>query len=445
MIFAKSSVGVEICDGDLRAAIMRSSFGKLRLIGVHQIAGFMGLSEEERKKAVRALFKNHRVPATRVYLALPREQGIVRQVDLPAEMTQKLADVVKFQVETLSPWPLDEIYWDSSHDQPKKNRKLSTVTIAIIPRSVLDPWIVFFKSAGIPLSGAALSSLAYAHGSATLWKDSTPNLILHCEQSYVEGVLVSGTRVAALTAPASDGSFDGKSLVDTLLSVAKLSSAQGARFVVCGGNPAAASRDENPRLPIEDAKPESAKDFGPIATSLLPLKGSAFKANLVPSELRHRESQVRLIPTYVLGLLTICMGMALVAREPYQTMLYASRLESEIRTIAPQVSEVADQEDELNQLSARLRAFTATLQGVDHNLEAMRELVRILPPAAFLASYAYQDGGITISGFAPSASEIQSFLESSSMFKSVEFTNSVTREATGKDRFTMKMVVEVPQ
>src|SRR5262245_40475375 len=195
MILGRTSVGIEICDSDLRLAVTRSNFGKLRLISVFRIPGFMNLSEEERKKGLRALVKRERIPTGRVYLTLSREQGIVRQVDLPSQMTQKLADVVKLQVETLSPWPLEEIYWDFAQDQ-HKNRKFITVTIALLPRNLLDPWIAFFKSAGVPLSGAALSSLAYAHGANTFWKESTPSLILHRDEAYSVGGLCNGCQLA---------------------------------------------------------------------------------------------------------------------------------------------------------------------------------------------------------------------------------------------------------
>ena len=95
----------------------------------------------------------------------------------------------------------------------------------------------------------------------------------------------------------------------------------------------------------------------------------------------------------------------------------------------------------MNDLSTRLRAFTTALQTRDRNLEVLRELARILPPTAFLSNYSYQDGSITVSGFASSASEIQSLLESSSMFKNAEFTNSVTRDSD-KDLFTVKLAFE---
>ena len=445
MIFSKSSVGIEISGNDLRLAVTRSHLRKLQLIAVHRISGFMTLNEEERQKAVRTLVKKSHIPAVRVYLTLPRDQGVVRQVELPAEMTEKLADVVNLQIETLSPWALDEIYWTFAEDRQKKNGKRIMVTIAIIPRTSLDPWITFFNAVGISLAGATLSSLAYGHGIATLWKQDRATLVLHGEQTYTEGVLVKGSRIAALTAPSSGDAIERESFVGRLLSIAKLPSAEDCRLVFCGGAFDAAVPEENPVVPIENAGRQSTNDFGPIATALLPLKASPFKSNLIPPALRYRENQLRLIPAYILGFLAIAISLGLVVRGPYQNMVYASRLDTEIRRIAPLVSEVANQENDLNQLSARLRALTSQLQNRERNLEALRELARILPASTFLSNYAYQDGAITVAGFTQSASEIQNLLENSPLFKGVEFTNSVIRDASGKDRFTLKMTIEASQ
>src|SRR5436189_3695826 len=136
---------------------------------------------------------------------------------------------------------------------------------------------------------------------------------------------------------ASADNPDMSVFVTRLLSLGKLSSGDGTRLVVCGGNVEAADIVENPRLPIENAVQQSTNDFGPIATALLALKDSAFKSNLVPPDQRYRESQLRLIPTYVLLALLLLLGLASLVRDPYQNIGYSSRLQSEIQKIAPQV------------------------------------------------------------------------------------------------------------
>src|ERR1051325_7068251 len=169
MILSRSSTGVEIGETDLTVAVVRSSFGKLQLSGIHRVLGFKDLSEDDKKKSLRDLIQRNRIPTTRIHLTLPKDQGIVRQIDLPIDLGKKVSDVVKMQVETLSPWPTGEIYWDFAAETPKKGQKLITVTIIIIPRLHLDSWVAFFKSVGMPLSGATLSSLACGHGIQVLW------------------------------------------------------------------------------------------------------------------------------------------------------------------------------------------------------------------------------------------------------------------------------------
>ena len=436
MVLFRNSTGIEIGAENLSIAVARSTFGKLRLIATHRLTGFMSLSESERAEAIQRFLKSNRIPTSSIFLSLPRDQGIVRQIQLPSDITRKLRDIVKIQVETLSPWPAAEIYWDFAAETPKKDLKLVTVTIVIIPRIHLDPWITFFKSVGMPLSGATLSSVAHGHAVTTLWDQASATIVLHREQAYTEQTFVKGSRLTALTVPSTETG------VARLLSVAKVTSAEGSRLILCG-NIEPSDTQDNPALPLEKSKPDATNEFGSVAVALLPLREGCFKSNLLPPELRYSESRSRLVPALVLGLLTSLMGAALFAREPYQNSVYASQLDRDIKRIAPKVKEIGEQEKELDQLSRRYQSLASQLQNRDYVLETVGELARILPPSAFLVSYSYQDGTITISGLAQSASEIQSLLEGSPVFKGVEFSNSVTREPAGKDRFTLKMLLEV--
>src|SRR5207244_301869 len=114
--------------------------------------------------------------------------------------------------------------------------------------------------------------------------------------------------------------------------------------------------------------------------------------------------------------------------------LYAERLDQEARRLAVEVRPVADQEARLNRISDRLKALDGSMRGRDANLEALRELSRLLPPGTWLSSYSCQDNVVTISGFSESAASIQKLLEDSPVFRDAQFTSSITRDASGKDR-----------
>ena len=135
----------------------------------------------------------------------------------------------------------------------------------------------------------------------------------------------------------------------------------------------------------------------------------------------------------------------MAVREPYQLTGYASQVDREIKSVAPQAREVSAQAAELDRLALKYRALLANFQNKDYALESLRELAVSLPPTAWLTNYSYQDGVVTVSGIAPSASEIQKTLEDSALFKDVQFTSSVSRDADGKERFSLKASIEVPR
>ncbi len=444
MLF-RTSVGIEISGKHLRIAVVRGFTGRLRFVQSLEIPGFVDLAPEEQRASVSKLVQRHKLPSGHVHLSLPRDRGVVRQMEFPLEVREKLRSAVTLQLETLSPWPAEEVYWDFAEETPKKGAKNIRITVGIVPRVALDPWIDFFKTVKLPLSGACLSSVACAHGVRALWTDEAPAFVLDCETGCVEASLIQGTRLISITEKTDDPATAVKTVVARLIAAGRVTSPESARLLAYGSMAAAAGSLDRITLPIENAKPETVDRFGAVAAALAGLKKTAFDVNLVPRPLRYRQNQLQLVPTYVLIVFAVLLGLGMAARDPYQSMVYASRLDAEIQKIAPEVRDVASQESELNRLSEKYRALAAHLQGRDFNLEVLRELSRSLPPAAWLTNYSFQDGTITISGFAGSASEVQKALEDTALLKEVQFTTSVTRDASGKDRFTLKASIEAPR
>src|SRR5262249_34833999 len=146
---------------------------------------------------------------------------------------------------------------------------------------------------------------------------------------------------------------------------------------------------------LEGAQPDSNRFFGAIATSLLGLWRSSFDANLIPLTLRYRHNRFMLVPTVVLVVLAIVLGTVWFVREPYQTLAYAGRLDQEIRSLAPQVRDIGAQESELEKWNRRTTTLDTHIRNRDVNLEALRELSRILPPDTWIGNYNFQDGSVS--------------------------------------------------
>lgn len=441
----RTSAGLEITASDLHLAVLRESMGRLRLAHLATITGFVQMADEEKKRSVSELVKKHGIAPARVHLSLLRENGIVRQIEFPVEVRERLQSAVGLQIEALSPWPLAEIHWDCSHAPPGKGAKTFLATVVIIPKALLDPWIQFFKSVGLPLSGASLSSVACAHGASVLWPEGKPAIILACEPGSVAGSLVQTEKLDSLTISGTETAIQFRSAAERLLSMGRVADPDAVRLVVYGSSAASVEGVPPLRLPLESADPASGRQFGVIAAAFGGMRRGPFNTNLVPRDLRYRRSQLQLIPTYVLIALTVLMGLAMLVREPYQMVLYASRIDSEIQRVAPEVRDVSAQEAELNQLSEKYRVLAGHFQQRDQNVEALLEMSRMLPPATWLTNYTYQNEMFAISGFADSASEVQKLIEDSPLFKDAQFTASVTRDPVGQDRFSLRMNLEVRQ
>jgi Tfp pilus assembly protein PilN len=439
-----TSLGIEISGKDLRIAAVQHRLRKLQLLYVDEVSNFADLPPDEQKTAVRNLIKKHRLSPGRVFLSLPRDRGIVRQIELPNEVGDNLKSAVSLQIESLCPWPTDEIYWSFAHQELKSPGKI-VVTVVIVPRANLDPWVDFFKSIQLPLSGASLSPATCAHGIRALWPDTNPTIALDCESGYVDGLLVNSGQLISIRETGEDTGAKARGAVEQLLGVGRVQSPEQARLLMYGAGIVSVEGVEDLPLPLENAPANASSRFGAIASALSGVKKTGFDCNPLPAELRFHRSQLRLVPTYVFLLMTLLLGSAMLLRQPYQSTAYASQLDDEIKAIAPEARHVSAQAAELDRLALRYRVLLANLQQKDYVLESLRELAVSLPPTAWLTSFTYQEGVVTVSGTAVSASEVQKILEDTALFKDVQFTSTVSRDPDGRERFSIKAPIEVPR
>lgn len=440
-MFWKTSIGIEISGSDLRLAVVAKRFRRQRLMVTETIPDFVSLTDEDKVRNLAALASKHRLSSSRVYLSLPFSAGAVRQVDFPAQVADKIAPALGLQIDTLSPWPADEIYWSFSATKPSRGAKTIRATVAIVPRAALDSWVLLLKRAGLPLSGASIATVARAHGAVVFWGPSQQTLILSFEGSAVEGALTFDGALHSASAEGPDTSQAARQVVDRLLALGRVDQTESVKLLAQGIPPEGVEADIR-AVPLERATSSATERFGAVAAALLGLKRSSFDVNLVPLSLRHRYNRMLLVPTIVLAVVALVLGVAWLARESYQNFRYAAQLDAEIRTIMPLVRDVSEQESALNGLGQRLQVFNAHVRGRDQNLEALRELAKLLPDGTWINSYSYQGGEITFAGLSDGASQLQKSVEDSPLFKDAQWTSSITKDPSGKDRFSLKAVLE---
>jgi Tfp pilus assembly protein PilN len=190
-----------------------------------------------------------------------------------------------------------------------------------------------------------------------------------------------------------------------------------------------------------------AEFFAQPDPSLLAAVGAALGAvregvvdiNLLPEDRRPGLQEGLFVPIVLLVaavVLAIVYGGSIVIRDE----VTRRDLAREVETFEPQVAAIKKQETEARHLEQQVTTLSADQ---DRRIVTfLRELTDRIPPDAYLTAFRYRNGRIELDGFANRASELIQLLESSPMFRNVQFTSPTTAGQGGQERFSLVAEVE---
>lgn len=148
--------------GRTRAPVLAFEGDELRLIeprggvqGEEATVVLSALDEVRRKSAVRSLLERAGETRGRARLALGRDEALVRRVTMPAATEENLAQVLGFEMDRLTPFKSDEVYFDHrviSHDA---NGQI-LVQVAIARRDVVDAQVAKLRALGVSVQGVSV-------------------------------------------------------------------------------------------------------------------------------------------------------------------------------------------------------------------------------------------------------------------------------------------------
>jgi general secretion pathway protein L len=123
---------------------------------VEKRASLTGLDEPRRRAAVRGLLEQLGETRGRARAALRHDEALVRRVTLPAATEENLAQVLGFEMDRLSPFRADEVYFDQrvvSRDSANGN---IGVELAVARRETVDARVRELRALGVSVQGVAM-------------------------------------------------------------------------------------------------------------------------------------------------------------------------------------------------------------------------------------------------------------------------------------------------
>jgi len=453
-MFNRNSIGVEISREGCNLVWLQGRFRGAALMDQRAIPLVGTAESEEWPRLIAArldeFIADCGIVAPEVYLALPSETAIVRDLRFPLAVKENYRETIRLEMEKYIPLPVDQIYYDCQIiGEDKKNNQLSILLVAV-RREDLDPWLPMCRELAAGVSGIEVAATALANGLA----DKIPlsgggaTVYFHPGNDQTTLCLLAGESLLAARTIA-DTSAPLSELLAPELKIARYHGLPPDQAIdILAGS-------SSVRLALDDT---GSGAIGPVqvlalgdqeAVAALAAYGLASKGlgrvpsriNLMPPGQRKRPSRQGLYLVIALLLVNILLLLGWSGSLLINKKMATARLDAEISKLAPQAADLVDiekQVQEARQKIDRLHEFQAGRPTAD----LLLELSRILPTTSWVENLRIKGKNVEISGYGSSVSGLVPLLEASEIFRNVAFPSTIVRGKDGKENFKIQMEIE---
>lgn len=313
-----------------------------------------------------------------IFLGLPRELAVVKEIQLPLAAKENLHSAVRFDLGKHVPLPEDEIWFDCRILSENKAENQLHILLVIAKKQDMmlyfEPMESIGRIAGIDLSSAGLVNFL----------------------DYF-----------------SDGEISENEITETL------------RNRNGGTRPADITGSGLPNQELVSAYGLALKGLTHVPVDL----------NLIPPPLRKKPSRLGIYTALILAVLLLLSLLSLGGSYFIQQTSILKNLDARLIRLKAEISDLDRIRQRTEQLEERL-SYLSLLRGNNISvLDILRELTRVIPETAWVQNLSYLDRKVQLDGYAETATELIPLLEASPMFRNVVFLSSITRTRDGKERF----------
>ena len=442
MFYLDSAVGVEIGGNTLSFAVVSKGLQGYVLRSCDRIENYRELPSSDLYAWIEKFEAVDGLDRENVILGLPRDQVVVREIELPLEVEENLDQVVQFQLERFEPGEEGQSYSDYVVVERNAQENTLRVQTVMVPREYLEEWLTFFHElnlypAAIRVSGIGLFHVFSAHEDR--YPQKAPYLVVAIDPDGVEFVLVTGSEALVsekILVHQEDVTLERiLEELDRFFSHLDLAW-QGVERIYLSG----LLREEFIdvfRERFEDCELLSQKlnlkKQGVISTSKtadcigavgLAISGTSKslpgKLNLIPREKRVIAERPSLVTSLALAGLLFIMGLAVMTREYVQQQRLLAQVETQLQLLQPDVDRTMASRTEMEDLLAELNELRGFMEGSQTVLAVLKELTEKIPDDSFLQNVNIQGDRVSINGFSNSASALLKTLLDSQYLESVE-------------------------
>jgi Tfp pilus assembly protein PilN len=464
MMYLKTGIGIELRGEDLLISAFQSNFSSGAFTHFKRIAGYRHRSKDDLRQEINLFFRTNGLSRESILLGLPRGDIVLRYLDFPSEVTDNLEQVIRYQVQSFEPTEEDRFYYDYAILNGSTRQKRLRVMLVTIRKNRLDEPLRLLQDLDIHPVGIINSSIGLAniflHAHKPL-KGKT-FLLADVKGTSLELMVLRNGELLYSREVSGEGGANWKDLflkeVNDAVSAIQLAPDETVDKIVLAGESSEVALHELQDLIGDCELFRKSVGFSTTVENTVHLQaaasciGLAFSAqernpaigvNLLPGDLRMRQTRWAYVPTVILGLIIFALLAGLGFHQTTQNRKLIVELEREIQALSDPVKTVQELQAEAERLEEQVKLIEGLMHGDDKNLEILQELTEILPSDTFLRNYSNRNGVIQIIGLSGSSSDLVPKLEQSSHLRDVVQRGTIARDAqTGKDRFTFEAKLE---
>ncbi len=403
-----TGVGIELASNGLRVVVARVRPSSVEVPGAHLIENHHERPAAEWGREYAEFLSRHGAAHLAATVILPRRDVIVRVVALPGVESKDTEAALRLQIDTMHPYAEGDAAWSWA-----RIGKTNSILVALARQSYIDRQLELLTEAGVKVASFTVSAAA-VYGALRLHGAPPAEGFAGLLETEA-GVEVYGESAARPVYSASvPDSWERAALVArSELRLERLE-----------------PRELTEVLPKPVAAPDNlSSTFGTAYAAALAsaCPRYALSANLLPQSMRQQSSRLIYAPTLALGALLMAGLAGLGFYSRYEDKRYLEALHNEIQTLEPRVKRLEQVDKRMEQTRQRMRTLDAFQARTRNDLDAVKEVTRVVPPPAWLNTMELTRTTLTIAGESDQATGLLKSIDSSAQFQNSEFVVPLNR------------------
>ncbi len=390
MIF-QAGIGVDIRQNEVILAYLKQSFRGVMLAAhsVHAMEPDKPHNKklEDVKSFILDFIAENRIVTRDLVIGIPNDQVIFRELEYPVAVKENLHSTIEYDIDKYVPLTADDICFDFQVIEEDRERNRLKILLAFIKKTDCKPYLSLCKQWPGGVYGLGISTAAEVNCRAFLSGNKSQALDGHIREFLIKD---------------EKGPTDG----------------DGSRPVDL----------DRAGIPSRDLIPA----FG-LALEIL--REVPIRINLLPREIRKKPSRAGYYMLTGLAGLVILLAIAWGGGHLFQQQMRLRSVEKEIKQLSLEVASITEMKQHIRDLEEKTGVLRG-IRGRSSVLDILKEMTQVIPETAWVTNFSLTDKGIQLKGFAQSASELISYLESSPLFEDVVFLSAIVKDPKkDMDRF----------